>query len=136
MRLVIAGSRDVVDYSILKQCWSQYRYAKYVTEIVSGGARGVDSLAIRLANEIDIPVKVMKPDWDKYPRRAGFLRNADMAAYAHSVLAIWDYESPGTKHMIQISKDRGLYVEVYNAHGVRTSTSDGDSIATLKLAIP
>ena len=66
----------------------------------------------------------MAANWyDKYGRlnrSAGYRRNVDMANYADMVLAIWDHQSKGTKHMIDIANDREMYVEVYNQNGVRT----------------
>lgn len=136
MRLIIAGSRDIVDYHVMRECWRQYTYRDSVTEIVSGGARGVDSLAIRLANDVNIPVTVMAANWDLHGRRAGYKRNAEMAEYGHSVLAIWDHQSRGTKHMIDVADNQGLYVEIYNAHGVCTSRSSAAAVATLLEMIP
>ena len=136
MRLIIAGSRDIVDYHVMRECWQQYTYRDSVTEIISGGARGVDRMAIRLANDLNLPVTIMAPDWVKQPRRAGFIRNAEMAEYGHSVLAIWDHQSRGTKHMIDVADNQGLYVEIYNAHGVCTSRSSAAAIATLLEMIP
>ena len=111
MRLIIAGSRDVVDYYVMCACWRQYAYRDSVTTI-------------------------MAANWAMHGRRAGYKRNAEMADYGHSVLAIWDHQSPGTKHMIDIADNQGLYVEIYNAHGVCTSRSSGDAIATLLEMIP
>lgn len=136
MRLIIAGSRDIVDYHVMRECWRQYTYRDSVTEIVSGGARGVDSLAIRLANDVNIPVTVMAANWDLHGRRAGYKRNAEMAEYGHSVLAIWDHQSRGTKHMIDVADNQGLYVEIYNAHGVCTSRSSAAAVTTLLEMIP
>lgn len=84
-----------------------------MTEIVSGGARGVDSLAITYAKEHYIPCTIMRADWDKYGKSAGFRRNGDMANYADALIAIWDRESRGTLHMINIAKERGLKVFVH-----------------------
>jgi hypothetical protein len=136
MRLIIAGSRDIVDYHVMRECWQQYTYRDSVTEIISGDARGVDKLAIRLANDLDIPVTIMAANWAMHGRRAGYKRNAEMADYGHSVLAIWDHQSPGTKHMIDIADNQGLYVEIYNAYSVCTSRSSAAAIATLLEMIP
>ena len=91
MRLIIAGSRDVVDYYVMCACWRQYAYRNSVTEIISGDARGVDKLAIRLAHDLDIPLTIMAVNWAMHGWCAGYKCNAEMADYGHSVLAIWDY---------------------------------------------
>lgn len=124
MKLIIAGSRTITDFKIVKDAFNNFKFKEDVTEIVEGGARGVDSLARELAEKLNIPCTTMAANWyDKYDRlnrSAGYRRNVDMANYADMVLAIWDHQSKGTKHMIDIANDREMYVEVYNQNGVRT----------------
>lgn len=79
-------------------------------EIVSGGARGADSLGERYAKENSIAIKRFTPDWDGLGKRAGFVRNQDMGNYADTVVAFWDGESSGTKHMIEFATKIGLDV--------------------------
>ena len=74
------------------------------TEIVSGGARGVDRLGEQWGKQHNIPVFIMQAQWDKYGRSAGYRRNEQMAQYADTLVAIWDGHSVGTKHMIDIMK--------------------------------
>ena len=98
MKLIIAGSRtlepsvkDIASYV------SKYRIA--ITEIVSGTAHGVDTAGEYYAEAADQPVKRFYPDWDKYGRAAGPIRNKQMAEYADALLLIWDGKSRGSAIM-------------------------------------
>ena len=78
-----------------------------ITEVVSGGAQGVDTLGEVWAEKHDIPVKQFLAEWDVYGRSAGYRRNEEMGDYADVLLAIWDGKSRGTKHMIDYMKQLG-----------------------------
>lgn len=54
-------------------------------------------------------------DWKKYGRRAGSIRNIEMAQNAEALLAVWDGISSGTRHMIKEAEKRGLPVYIYYA---------------------
>ena len=86
MKTIIAGSRGITDYSVVKQAIAESKYE--ITEIVSGGARGVDILGERYARESNIPIKRFLPDWDKFGKKAGILRNQDMGNYADALIAV------------------------------------------------
>lgn len=105
MRVAIVGSRDLsVDIE------------KYIpentTEIVSGGARGIDTLAERWADQHNIPKLILKPDYDKYGRSAPIRRNETIVSAADMVVAIWDGKSRGTKFTIDYAKKCGIPVEI------------------------
>lgn len=98
MKLVIAGSRDITDYPTLKEFVAGLELP--ITEVVSGKARGVDTLGERYAKEIGVPVKPFPAEWNNldlpegfncpkkrkdgtvYNACAGFYRNEQMAQYA------------------------------------------------------
>lgn len=100
MKLIIAGSRhmaptlDEMDYIV----YSLPEVNK-ITEIVSGGCRGVDAAGERWARENDVPVKLFNPDWLQYGKSAGPSRNHQMAQYADALLLIWDGNSRGSASM-------------------------------------
>lgn len=112
MKVIIAGSRDFNDYNLLCERMDFYLRDQEGVEIISGGARGADTLAIKYANERGIPVHVMNADWDKYGKSAGYKRNEQMAEAADALVAYWDGQSRGTSHMIDIAKKHGLKVRV------------------------
>ena len=84
-----------------------------VTEIVSGGARGVDTCAREYALANKIKLTEFLPEYDKYGRGAPLRRNITIIEYADLVLAFWDGSSRGTKYVIDNCKKRGIPVEVY-----------------------
>jgi hypothetical protein len=75
-----------------------------VTEVVSGCAHGADKLGERWAASLKIPVARFPADWDTHGKRAGFIRNSEMAEYADACIVFWNGTSKGTKHMIDIAK--------------------------------
>jgi len=83
-----------------------------ITEIVSGGAKGADTLAEQFAKENNLPVKIFKPDWAKYGRGAGPVRNKQIVEYADKVIAFWDGESKGTKSSIDLAEKSGKLLTV------------------------
>lgn len=112
MKTIIAGGRDITDYNLVLDAVHASSFD--ITEIVSGGARGVDQLGERIGREFNIPVKVFPADWDTHGKRAGPIRNAQMADYAEALIAVWDGQSRGTANMIQQATKKGLKVYVYN----------------------
>jgi hypothetical protein len=86
-----------------------------ITEVVSGGARGVDRLGEEFAVAHHLHVKRFLPNW-KLGRGAGFIRNIEMAEYADALIAIWDGVSRGTAQMIREAKKRGLRVYVFRTY--------------------
>ena len=124
LRIIIAGSRDFNDYELLKKSAIEIITKKTMlpdlTRIVSGGARGADTLGERFANEMGLEISRFIPDWDGLGKRAGYVRNAEMAKFAVEddnngmLIAFWDGQSRGTKHMIDLAKRYGLEVHVVN----------------------
>lgn len=115
MKTIIAGSRDIVDYRWVRLAIEQSGFE--ITEVVSGGARGVDRLGERYAKEHNIPIKQFIPDWDGLGKKAGHVRNREMGDYADALIALWDGESKGTKGMIDYANSKGLKVYVMVPHG-------------------
>ncbi len=113
LKLIIAGSRSIENYDKLKEIFNTLPYP--VIEIVNGMARhGVDMLGVRLANELNIPLKEFPADWDKYKKSAGMIRNKEMSIYANGLLALWDGESSGTKNMIELmSNKKDKLISIY-----------------------
>ena len=76
MNIAIVGGRDFSDYTLLKESLLAYIDTHETPEnIVSGGAKGADTLAAQFATEMDIPLLVFKPDYQKYGRGATLVRN-------------------------------------------------------------
>ena len=102
--MIIAGGRDFDNYDNLVKVLDKLPKPK---EIVSGKARGADSLGEVYALDHGITVAEFPADWDKFGKSAGHVRNQQMADYADILVAFWDGESKGTKSMIK--KMNALY---------------------------
>jgi hypothetical protein len=85
--------------------------------VLSGCARGVDSVAEAAAKERGLVVRRFPADWDSFGLSAGIRRNEEMAAAAAGLVAFWDGKSRGTAHMIAAARRRGLWVRVYGPDG-------------------
>lgn len=113
VKLIIAGGRDFDDYGLLKkECNNFLGSLEYPVEIVCGKAKGADSLGELYAKENKLEIKPFYPDWKKYGRAAGPVRNKEMAKYATHLVAFWNGKSRGTKSMINLAKQQGLEVKV------------------------
>ena len=114
-KIIIAGGRDFMDYNLLKEKVNKILQEKRVTHkivIISGCARGADTLGVRYASENAFDVDKYPADWDKYGKKAGYMRNVEMAENADALIAFWDGKSKGTKHMIDIATERNLPIRV------------------------
>lgn len=113
MKLIIAGSRDFTDFSYL-QGYMATAIPPWIkiTEVVSGGARGADSMGEEWAKLHSIPVKVFEAEWDRLGKRAGPIRNAEMSVYGEGLIAFWDGKSTGTKNMIDLAVQKGIWTAV------------------------
>ena len=109
MKLIIAGSRTL--NPSVKDIGEQVsKFYIGITEVVSGGADGVDSCGEEYALAADQPLKIFKADWSKYGKAAGPIRNKQMAEYADALLLIWDGKSKGSANMKQNMEDLGKKV--------------------------
>jgi len=118
MRLIIAGSR-----SIALRGMALYHLSNFFPnpdEIVSGGAKGVDTYADYYAKTIGKPFKLFKADWDTHGKAAGPIRNKQMAEYSDALLLIWDGKSKGSasmkKEMLKLKKP--VYEVILRQHNV------------------
>lgn len=122
LRVIIAGSREFNDYELLKKSVIDIINKKTMlpelTRIISGGARGADTLGEKFANEMGLEISRFIPDWDGLGKRAGYVRNEQMAKFAIEnnndgmLIAFWNGISRGTKHMIDLAHKHGLEVHV------------------------
>lgn len=123
MKTIIAGSRkinfmnykgevDELKYKMLENIIKEINCK--ITKVISGGARGIDTFAIEYAKRNNLPVDIYMANWELYGKKAGSIRNCEMSKQGECLIAIWDGESRGTKHMIDIAKEGGLLVYTYN----------------------
>ena len=114
MKLAIIGSRGFNDYDKLERVLTSYfsfivkkpPYINFIHKIISGGADGADKLGAKFANDNGVVLIEFKPDWDKYGKSAGFIRNKDIIDNCDFVLAFWDGKSKGTAHTLKLAKEQ------------------------------
>lgn len=111
LRVIIAGGRSFNDYERLKRVMG-HLLSKTTEEIVivCGMARGADSLGEQYAKEKGYEVRRFPADWKGLGKSAGYKRNEQMAQNADALVAFWDGQSRGTKHMIDLACKYGLKV--------------------------
>lgn len=117
-KLIVAGGRDFNDFvrletALLKLCTGTGALANVDVSIVSGMAKGADALAVAFAAKHGVKLYEMPANWNKYGKCAGFERNSEMAAMADGLMAFWDGESRGTKHMIDTMKKANKFTWLY-----------------------
>lgn len=112
-RVAIVGSRD------FKNLDAVVEYVKSLpagTIVVSGGARGVDTVAQETAFACGLQVTVYHPQWGKYGNSAGYRRNELIVNNCDRVVAFWTGKSRGTKHTINIAEKMKKPCEIIRDH--------------------
>lgn len=108
MKVAIIGSRTITIKNI------EDYIPKNTTEIISGGAKGVDSCARLFAESNNIIYTEFLPDYKKYGRAAPIVRNRLIVDSADIIIAFWDGTSKGTKSVIDYCNKAGKKVQIYN----------------------
>ena len=103
MKVAIIGSRSLAGKSI---DFSAY-LPKGVSTIISGGAKGIDTMAAEYAVSHGINLMVFRPNYERYGRVAPLKRNDNIVAAADYVLAFWDGVSHGTMYTVNLAKQLG-----------------------------
>lgn len=111
-RVIIAGSRNFDDYDTLKKVCNFMLSNKKEVQIISGTAKGADKLGEQYALEKGYSINYFPADWSK-GKSAGYIRNELMAQNADALIAFWDGNSKGTKHMIDLAKKYNLKTKIH-----------------------
>lgn len=82
-------------------------------ELVSGGAKGVDTFVRSFAQQKGIKLTEFFPDYPCYGRVAPLLRNRQIVDYADVVLAFWDGSSNGTRFVIDYCKKTNTPLRIF-----------------------
>ena len=106
MKLAIIGSRNLTVENLEKYI------TENVTEIVSGGAKGIDTCAMEYALEQGIKYTEFLPEYKKYKKSAPLMRNLQIINYADEILAFWNGKSRGTKYVIEQCKKMNKKITV------------------------
>jgi len=97
MKVAIIGSRNL-------QVKMEEYLPKNISLIISGGARGIDTLAEEYADRNGIPKLIFLPDYKRYGKRAPLIRNKLIVDNADIIIAFWDGQSRGTKFTTDYAK--------------------------------
>lgn len=81
--------------------------------LVSGGAVGVDTLAEEYARQHGLPIRVIRPNYALYGRKAPLVRNRQIVEFSDLVIALWDGSSTGTVYTVNYAQERGVPVRLY-----------------------
>ena len=105
MKIAVIGSRSITDAAALAEMLAPY--AERVTEVISGGAAGVDTLAREWAHRHGKPLRELRPDYRRHGSRAPLLRNQQIVAAADQVFILWDGSSSGTAYTKREAERQG-----------------------------
>lgn len=119
MKTIIAGSRTITDRRLV---FDILRELDFITEVVCGCARGIDTLGSQWAKTQDLPVKHFPADWKKFGKSAGPIRNKQMAEYGEALVLIHK-GTPGSMNMLKLAKEKGLLIREFDLR-VNKSTLD------------
>lgn len=117
-KVIIAGSREFDNYDMLKEKCDKILSRKVnkgeEIVIVSGTARGADTLGEKYAEERGYKIERYPANWDKYGKRAGYLRNKKMAEVSNACIVFLSSkaENKGSKMMISIATEEKLLIRV------------------------
>ena len=107
MRVAVIGSRGLFIQNLGEYLPSE------TTEIVSGGAKGIDTCARDYAQSHGVKLTEFLPEYDKYGRSAPLKRNVTIIQNSDLVLAFWDGQSHGTKFVIDKCRELGVPIKVF-----------------------
>jgi len=106
--IAVIGSRNFRDYKLMKYILDKID----ICCIVSGGAIGADYFAEKYAKENGITSIIYKPNWKKYGKFAGYIRNKDIIDNCDEVIAFWDGKSRGTLHSIKLARKQDKKIRI------------------------
>lgn len=110
IKLAVIGSRSFNNFRLLEKILEPYR--PKISTIVSGGAKGADFWGESYAIKYGLEREIYLPDWDKYKKAAGFIRNTQIIENCDAVIAFWDGESHGTQDSITKAEKLGKPIKI------------------------
>lgn len=117
-RIVVAGSRSFQNYKAAEEIFLSALSKRKLNEIeiVSGGAKGADAFGEYFAKKYGCQLKIYPADWERYGKRAGYLRNRQMAENSDATILFWDGVSRGTADMFNqtLRENHPLFVVYYD----------------------
>lgn len=100
MNILVAGSRNFKDKDLVIR-WLSQNLLRGEDVLINGNCKtGVDAWALTFAKNLNYEVRIFDPDWEKFGRAAGPIRNEEMVKVSDKVVCFWDGSSNGTKSTI------------------------------------
>lgn len=124
MKLAIIGSRSFNSFAKALEVFNQNFPNGDISEVVSGGAKGADTVGKAIAERLGLKYTEFLPDWEKDGFGAGFKRNHLIIDNSDIVLAFWDGESRGTAHSIGLANAQKKKVIIHTFKPEETSWHD------------
>jgi len=112
LKLAIIGSRSFTNYDLLEKSLEPYK--SKISLVISGAAKGADSLGERWALKNNIKTLIFLPDWEQYGKKAGIIRNKDIINNCDCAIAFWDGISKGTQHALSLCEQLNKPYKIIN----------------------
>jgi hypothetical protein len=116
MIIAIVGSRNFANLELVRKFVANMDEGD---SVVTGGARGVDTAAEATALDYSLTVQVIRPDWKRYGKAAGMIRNEQIVKVCDEVVAFWDGKSRGTKDTIDKARKARKPIAIFGPDGDR-----------------
>ena len=116
MRIIVAGGRDFYNKEVAFRCLNSLKLMQDDI-IVSGHAKGADTLGEEYAKVCRLKTEIYPANWAKYGKKAGPIRNIQMAEVADALVVFWNGFSKGTRHMIEEATKRHLRIVAFDYNG-------------------
>jgi hypothetical protein len=120
MKMIIAGYREMIPTNKHVEILDSYKHL--ITEVVSGCARGADKFGESWAEYNKIPIKYFPADWEKYGKKAGVARNAEMSIYGEGLIAFLHSKCIGTRNMIKQAEKLNLWMKIVDLENENISS--------------
>ena len=112
MKLAVVGCREFVDFEKLSKILDAEHAKTPISVVVSGGAKGADSMAEEWAKSRGLETLIFLPEWKKYGRAAAIARNRQIIDSSEKCIAFWNDACRGTRSSIELAKKKGIPVEI------------------------
>ncbi len=116
MKVIVSGYREFTNYKLFSRVLDNiFTAVSGKIELVSGGCRGTDTMAEAYAKQSNLPFSCFPAEWDKYGKRAGRLRNAEMVVYGDMLIAFMHRKAICTGHMLSLAQQHKIQpIYVFN----------------------
>jgi hypothetical protein len=114
MKVLVCGGRDYTDFDKLEDVLNLIWRADGEFTIISGAAKGADTLAIQYAKKYNNPLKTYPANWDLHGKAAGIIRNQQMLDHEHPDLVVAFPGGRGTADMMRRARAAGVAVREIN----------------------